>query len=135
VWDVRTGEELLQLRGHETDANGARFSFDGTRIASASSDLSVRVWDRETGAQIVRFAVKDDAMDATFSRDGKSAIAALHDGTAEVFDVRWTIEHGDDLVSHVCAVKLPNTRSFTFDDSLVPLLPRYGDRRGRFWSF
>ena len=32
VWpadDVRTGEELLQLRGHETDANGARFSSDG----------------------------------------------------------------------------------------------------------
>ncbi len=137
VWDVQTGEEMLQLRGHETDVNGARFSFDGTRIVSASSDLSVRVWDRQTGAQIVRFAVKDDAMDATFSRDGRSVIAALHDGTTEVFDVRWTIEHGHDLVSHVCAVKLPGVRSLTFDDSLVPLLSRYVgsnpcDRRGAF---
>jgi WD40 repeat protein len=125
VWDARSGEELLQLRGHETDVNGARFSFDGTRIVSASSDLSVRVWDRETGAQIARFAVKDDAMDATFNHDGNSVIAGLHDGTVEVFDVRWTMEHGDNLVSHVCAVKLPNPRSLTFDDGLIPLLSRY----------
>jgi WD40 repeat protein len=135
VWDVSSGEEILQLRGHETDVNGARFSVDGKRIVSASSDLSVRVWDRETGAQIVRFAVKDDAMDATFSADGNSVIAALHDGTVQVFDVRWTTAHGDDLVGCVCAAKLPKAKSLTADDGLVPFLSRYVgldacDRRG-----
>jgi WD40 repeat protein len=86
VWDSKTGKEKQMLLGHETDVNGARFSLDGKLIVSASSDLTVRIWDRETGSQIVRFPVTDDAMDAAFTNDGKRVIAALRDGTIELFD-------------------------------------------------
>jgi hypothetical protein len=64
-------------------------------------------------------------MDATFSGDGKNIVAALHDGTLEVFDARWTTERGSDLAKHVCEVKLSNAKSLTYDDSLVPLLSQY----------
>jgi hypothetical protein len=46
------GAERLRLMGHTDDVNGASFSADGGRIATASSDYTARVWDARTGQEI-----------------------------------------------------------------------------------
>ena len=45
LWDIATGTEVAELRGHAGFVHAVAFSSDGTRLASASGDLTARVWD------------------------------------------------------------------------------------------
>ena len=44
IWDVATGEELLQISGYEGEITDLIFSRDGKRVFSANTDTSVIVW-------------------------------------------------------------------------------------------
>jgi WD40 repeat protein len=44
VYEIASGKELLTLRAHTEAVNSVAFSPDGKRLASASSDHSIKVW-------------------------------------------------------------------------------------------
>jgi WD40 repeat protein len=44
LWDTASGVQLLRLSGHRGSVWGVAFSPDGSRLASGSSDATVRVW-------------------------------------------------------------------------------------------
>jgi WD40 repeat protein len=65
------------LRGHEDQVVFAAWSPDGKRIATASEDLTARVWTSDgTGTAIVLNGHKDRVKSAAWSPDGKRILTA-----------------------------------------------------------
>jgi WD40 repeat protein len=79
--------EQVVLRGHTKAVTGAAFSPDGLRIASASGDGSVKVWDAATGLlRLTLLGHPGGVLDVAFSPDGKQLASAGRDGTVKVWD-------------------------------------------------
>lgn len=78
---------LTVLRGHERMVMTAGFSPDGTRVVTASTDGTARVWDAETGALLTTLAGHTGiVMAASFSPDGARVVTASEDKTARIWD-------------------------------------------------
>ena len=86
LWSA-SGKPERRLSGHRALVNGVRFSPDGARVASASSDHTARVFDVESGACIALLeGHRDDVNAVTWSPDGGRVATASFDGTARVHD-------------------------------------------------
>jgi WD40 repeat protein len=53
LWDVRSGKDLRGFEGHSLGINSLSLSPDRRRLASGSDDHTVRVWDLETGNELL----------------------------------------------------------------------------------
>ncbi|KAF8963104.1 WD40-repeat-containing domain protein [Flammula alnicola] len=79
--------ELQQLRGHSQPVRAVAFSPDGSKIASGSDDETIRVWDSNTGNEIIpplrghSGAVRSVALSET------RIVSAATDGTIRVWDI------------------------------------------------
>ena len=82
-------ERLVRpLRGHEHDVPFVAYSPDGTRIVTASSDKTVRIWSADTG-DLLHVLQHGDMVDAAdFSPDGKLVVSGAADDLLRVWDAR-----------------------------------------------
>ncbi|MBK6733514.1 MAG: hypothetical protein IPG61_05405 [bacterium] len=79
LWDAATGSRVALLSGHTRATWNARFSPDGSRIASVGSDGTLRLWDVATALEARRIAGIGQ---------GVAAVAWSPDGT-QVATVSW----------------------------------------------
>ena len=76
------------FKGHNDSVISAFFSPDGNRIASASKDYTIRIWNSITGAEIKVFKGHTERVNtAVFSPDGKRIVSASHDKNVMLWDV------------------------------------------------
>ncbi len=79
---------LAVLRGHDDVVFSLAYSPDGTRLASASFDHSVRMWDVKSHATLKEYHHHSDFVYAVaFSPDGKRLVSASKDRTVQLFDI------------------------------------------------
>jgi hypothetical protein len=89
IWDARTGQVLVELKGHKAMINRARFDRDGGRVVTASSDRTARIWDARTGKQLVEVLPHNASVYAAeFSSNGERVVTASEDNTALIWDAR-----------------------------------------------
>lgn len=81
--------QLLTLTGHSDQVRGLAFSPDGARIATGSFDDTAKVWNAQTGEEILTLPADPDVSWVSFSPDGsKLATTSFIDGTATIWDAR-----------------------------------------------
>src|SRR5262249_12460851 len=86
IWDLDSGE-MRSLSGHGDQINKVAFSPDSKRLASASQDYSVRLWDVATGEQLHCLQGHADAVvSVAFSPDGRRIVSASVDQHIKVWD-------------------------------------------------
>jgi WD40 repeat protein len=75
-WDLTTGRQLHELKGHTYAVFGLDYSPDGKYLVSASFDGSVRLWDAEQGVELDQVTGEGFATRAIFSPDGSHVLVA-----------------------------------------------------------
>ncbi len=88
------------LRGHTGTINRIAWSPDGKHLASPSSDMTIRIWDANTGecvAVLKQHIAK--VISVAWSPDGRELVSGSADHTACIWDVEtWSVK--TDLGDH-----------------------------------
>ena len=82
-----SNQTLFTYQGHQATVNSVSWSPDGKRIASASDDNTVQVWDALTGKNPLKFGGHTSPVNTVaWSPDGTRIASGSIDGTIEVWN-------------------------------------------------
>jgi WD40 repeat protein len=85
AWDL--AQQMSPLAGHSDEVWDARWSPDGTRIATNSLDGTARIWDAITGEQLLTIELGGRGYYLDWSPDGTRIVTTGAHGPAQVWDV------------------------------------------------
>jgi hypothetical protein len=84
--DTTTEQELRTLSGHTANVFEVAFSPDGKRLATASDDGTIRIWNVTNGEAQVTFTPGAAAYHMTFSADAKTITTTEAGGRIKLWD-------------------------------------------------
>ncbi|MBN1562931.1 MAG: protein kinase [Anaerolineae bacterium] len=95
IYDTKTREQLYDFQGHDGQIRAAAFNLDGTRVATASADKTVIIWDVQSvdqpRAAIREFTPLASPVDSiALSADRQFAFSGSRDGLI----TQWEIATG-----------------------------------------
>lgn len=115
IWNAQTGREIMKLEGQHHDVvkicinkqekkilirgtkpvNSVVFSLDGKKIISASDDMTIRIWDAQTGQELMKINGHVSAVNSiALSPDDNKIVSASSDGTIRI----WNAQTGQELM-------------------------------------
>lgn len=93
VFDLASGDQILELEGHNDIVLAVRASPNGAYIASSSADGIIILWDATTGAELKRFiGHSGPVFDLAFSPDTRYLASGSGDDTLRI----WSIDSGEE---------------------------------------
>jgi len=126
IWDAHSGQLLLTLQ-HENEVHSATYSYDGTRIITASYK-DTRIWDAHSGQLLFTLQHEVNVYSATYSPDGTRIVTASSDKTAKIWDAHsgqllLTLQHEDDV----------NSATYSPDGTRIVAASYYG-KTAKIWD-
>ncbi|MFC1761790.1 protein kinase [Planctomycetota bacterium] len=142
IWDVQTGIEVATLRGHTAPITSIAISSDGKRIVSAGcqdedgigDDTFFRVWDIESGAELMACDHGDGLFSVAISPDNKYIATGGSDHPRKGKTIKiWNAHSGVQLMTlrgHRMGI---NSVCFSPDGKRI-LSSSWGDRTVKLWD-
>lgn len=95
-------QPAMILRSHAYPVYCVAFSPDGSRILSGGQDYAVRLWNAETGDEVLVPMMHETTVSAVaFSPDGTRIASGDTSGGINIWDVKAGIKSGDPLKGHI----------------------------------
>jgi WD40 repeat protein len=91
IWDVSTGNKLLNLKISEDNFHEVFWSPEGKQLATIVNDFNVKIWDSNTGAEIADLGTKDFPQHVQWSPDGKRLVVGFDQGLRLYSPVTWAL--------------------------------------------
>lgn len=93
VWDVLTGDQLLEFSINDTPILSLAWSSDGTRIVTAGDDNQAHVWDASTGNLLSNLIGHQDPIwGVAWDPTNRRIVTASMDRTARIWDAETGIQ-------------------------------------------
>jgi WD40 repeat protein/transcriptional regulator with XRE-family HTH domain len=129
VWDAVTGDELLALKGHNSDVLHIEFSPDGSRLVTVSRDGLAIIWDAHTGEKLLTLSQGSALYWVVFSPDGLRIAIANHD---DAWVSIWDAVTGERLL----ILPHPNTEvdSVSYSPDGGRIVTTSNDQTVRIWD-
>jgi WD domain, G-beta repeat len=87
VWDAADGRAVHTLAGHASEVWSVSWSPDGSRLATAGRDGTVRLWDAANGQNLLSLTGHTNRVaSVSWSPDGSRLASGSWDGTVRVWD-------------------------------------------------
>jgi WD40 repeat protein len=104
VWHVPTRKRFRLYQGHENAVFDLAFSPDGKRLASASADQTIRIWETESEEEVAQLKVDNIQFQSlAFSPDGTTLVSGGSDSLLRLWDVT-TAKEQHQFAGHQSAV-------------------------------
>ncbi|PQO43248.1 c-type cytochrome domain-containing protein [Blastopirellula marina] len=89
MWDVASGQLDYSVPVSYDTIYGGSWSPDGKQVAVGCGDNTVRVFNADTGEQVLFNGAHEDwALDTTFSKDGSHLVSVSRDMTMKLYEVK-----------------------------------------------
>lgn len=125
IWSVQTGQLLDELAGHEAPISSLSFAPNGSTLATASWDHTVRLWNIFARTQTSEpLQLQSDVLAVAFRPDSEEIAVAALDGSltfwnvadatqSGVLDARRDVSGGRKITDRRTAASVAGTKHFT----------------------